>query len=281
MVNNIFNKQIIVKMHNIRYKEILIIILILIVIGCKKNDNVSNQIKAEKLSINFLHKVGNDSLQKNALIYQNAAGNQFEINEIKYFISDLILYPHNLAPIKINQWKTIHYIDIDIPSTLVWHILDDIPNGIYDSVSFIFGLNENSNLSFMYVNPPEINMFWPEILGGGYHYMMINGKWKAANNQIKPFNCHLGIGQLYSGTTYSTDSITGFVHNYFKVNLKTPDLVISPEQIAKLNITLNINSWFATPNIYNHDIWGGDIMQKQAAMQMIKENGFDVFSIDK
>lgn len=141
-------------MQIIRYKELLIIILILIVIGCKKNDNVSNQIKTEKLSINFLHKVGNDSLQKNALIYQNAAGNQFEINEIKYFISDLILYPHNLTAVRINQWKTIHYIDIDILSTLEWHIFDDIPYGIYDSVSFIFGLNENSNQSFIYVNPP-------------------------------------------------------------------------------------------------------------------------------
>lgn len=58
-------------------------------------------------------------------------------------------------------------------------------------------------------------------------------------------------------------------------------MVISPEQIAKLNITMDINNWFSTPHIYNHDFWGGDIMQKQAAMQMIKENGFDVFNIDK
>jgi hypothetical protein len=25
----------------------------------------------------------------------------------------------------------------------------------------------------MFVNPPEVNMAWPEVLGGGYHYLML------------------------------------------------------------------------------------------------------------
>jgi hypothetical protein len=42
---------------------------------------------------------------------------------------------------------------------------------------------------------------------------------------------------------------------------------------------MNIESWFQTPHIYDHNYWGGAIMQNQAAMQMAKENGFDVFEI--
>jgi hypothetical protein len=266
-------------MHNFFYKNIIITSLLLIIFSCTKEESNPVEEKTGKLKIIFSHTVGSDSLHKDLMIYLNEAGNQYEINEIKYFISDLILYPHNSNPVIINKWKVIHYVDIDIQSTLNWDVYDAIPIGNYDSVSFIFGLTQVRNQSFMFVNPPEVNMFWPEILGGGYHYMMINGKWKTSNNQIKPFNCHLGIGQIYSGTTTSTDSITGFVQNYFKVSLPTPNLQIYNLQISTLKLNMDVSSWFKTPNTYNHDIWGGEIMQKQDAMRTIKENGFDVFSV--
>jgi hypothetical protein len=72
----------------------------------------------------------------------------------------------------------------------------------------------------MYVNPPEVNMFWPEVLGGGYHYLMINGKWIDNNNQSKIYNFHLGRGQLYKGNVINVDSIYGFVDNSFALFLK-------------------------------------------------------------
>lgn len=261
------------------FKRIIFICVVFFIFSCETEESKPTEQNSGKLKVFFSHRVGNDSLRKNLMIYQNEAGNQYEVNEIKYFISDFILYPHNSNPISINKWKVIHYVDIDIPSTLIWDVYDKIPIGKYDSVSFIFGLTEFRNQSFMFVNPPEVNMFWPEILGGGYHYMMINGKWKTINNQIKAFNCHLGIGQIYSGTTTSTDSITGYVQNYFKVSLSTPELQILKSEITNLKLNMDVKSWFTTPNIYNHDIWGGDIMQKQDAMQAIKENGFDVFSL--
>ncbi len=34
-------------------------------------------------------------------------------------------------------------------------------------------------------------------------------------------------------------------------------------------------------HIYDHNYWSGAIMQKQPAMQMVKENGFDVFTVGK
>lgn len=258
----------------------LFIIGFSIVISCKKNTVFPTEISDGKLKIVFSHTIDIDSLQKDMMIYHNEAGNQYEINELKYFISDLVLYPHNSGPVIINQKKIIHYIDIDIPNTLNWEVFDALPLGNYDSVSFVFGLNEQRNVSNTFTNSPEVYMSWPDILGGGYHYMMMNGKWKAANNQIKTFNFHFGIGQIYSGTSTSTDSIIGYVHNYFKVCLPTSNFQIIKSQTTILKLNMDINSWFKTPNIYNHDIWGGGIMQNQAAMNSIKENGFDVFSVE-
>ncbi len=34
-------------------------------------------------------------------------------------------------------------------------------------------------------------------------------------------------------------------------------------------------------HIYDHNYWGGAIMQNQPAMHMAKENGFDVFTVGK
>jgi len=259
-------------------KTIFVFLLLMILFSCKK-EKTNQDKESGNLKIEFSHSVDNLQLVKNQMVYYNAAGNKYEVSEIKYFISDLIIYYQNNSKVLINKWKTIHYIDIDYLNSLIWEIYDDLPTGKCDSVSFIFGLNEARNISFQFVNPPEVNMFWPEILGGGYHYLMINGKWKDENNQTNPFNFHLGIGQIYSGGVINTDSIIGYVHNYFKVCLPTPKLLIENGKTSLLKINMNINSWFSTPYIYNHNYWGGNIMQNQDAMNMAKENGFDVFSI--
>ena len=41
---------------------------------------------------------------------------------------------------------------------------------------------------------------------------------------------------------------------------------------------MNIDSWFKTPHDFDFNYWGGFIMEIQPAMQMAKENGYDVFT---
>ena len=131
----------------------------------------------------------------------------------------------------------------------------------------------------MFVDPPEVNMFWPEVLGGGYHYMMINGKWNDTTGVNMPFNFHLGIGQLYRGNTYNVDSIYAFVQNYFTVSLPGSAFTIADKDTATFRLTMNIENWFENPHVFDFNQWGGAIMQNQPAMQIVKENGWDVFSI--
>ena len=42
---------------------------------------------------------------------------------------------------------------------------------------------------------------------------------------------------------------------------------------------MNVNNWFRDPNIYNFNEWGGAIMQNQAAQEVLKANGHNVFSV--
>jgi hypothetical protein len=198
---------------------------------------------------------------------------------VKYFISDITFWAHDGTKVMVDDWQDIFYLDVDIPSTLEFQVYDPLPAGKYDSVSFTFGIPEEKNVSFMFVNPPEVNMSWPDILGGGYHYLMLDGKWKDHAGSLQPFNFHLGIGQLYHGEGFDTDSIYAFVQNYFRVSPGDSGFTIDAGDTINLHLTMHIESWFETPHTFDFDVWGGAIMQNQQAMEIGKINGFDVFSL--
>lgn len=255
--------------------------LFLVHFSCKPQEGEPEPVGG-KIVINFGHEINAAPLITDTMIYVNAAQNHYKVSELMYFVSEVAL--RNSATGEkffINDEKKIHYVDIAIPATLQWKVFDEIPAGSYDSVSFIFGLNETDNVSFAFVNPPEVNMFWPEILGGGYHYLMLNGKWLNNSGKEEPFDFHLGIGQLYSGVTQSTDSITGFVHNYFTVSLPLADFTITKGETRSIDLVMNVDSWFCTPHVWDFNEWGGYIMQNQEAMATAAANGRDVFSIEE
>jgi hypothetical protein len=261
--------------------NLLLLLFIAIFINACKEPDEEPANDTGKLTIQFSHLYDGTRVRFDTLGYVNEAGNQLMFNEIQYFISDVTLHYHDGSSYLINKWKDIHYVDSDISSTMTWDVYDSIPAGNIDSISFTFGINEEKNQSFIYVNPPESLMFWPDILGGGYHYMKLNGKWLNEQQQLSPFDFHLGIGQIYN----NQGQITGFIQNYFTVGLTLPVyssyiLQIKPGETSAIAIVMNLESWFEGPNTWDFNEWGGDIMQNQAAMQIGCENGHDVFSLD-
>jgi hypothetical protein len=89
--------------------------------------------------------------------------------------------------------------------------------------------------------------------------MMINGKWKNQNNEIENYAFHLGIGQLYKSNVIDLDSIYQFVQNYFSVKLPNSSFTIEEDKTRQIEIIMNVDSWFATPYVYDHNYWGGAI----------------------
>lgn len=244
--------------------------------GCGEKEKTPEK---SGLNIEFQHMINGNPLEFNKMIYTNAAGNDYEVTEIMYFISDLKLYSKQGKVFIPGGWDDIHYIDPALPGTLEWFVSGDIPSGTYDSLTFTFGLKEDVNQSFLFVNPPEVNMAWPEVLGGGYHYMMINGWWNDLQGIRKPFNFHLGIGQVYANNSGDPDDITGFVHNAFTVNPGGGPFSVPEGGTLNCLLTMNIESWFDTPVVYDHNHFGGAIMQNQEAMHTACLNGRDVFTM--
>jgi len=242
--------------------------ILLFITACKKDDTVC------KMSIQFDHTVDGAQLVRDMRIYTNEAGNLYEVNELQYFISELALWKDGIR-YAAEADTNIHYIDIEIPSTLEWSPGSAFPEGTYDSVTFIFGLNAFWNNSGLFLNPPERDMFWPDIMGGGYHYMKMNGKWEALNGESLPFNLHLGIGM---GSDINGNDV--FYHNFFPVKLDLENCTLEGNQVKpSLRFTMNINSWFTTPYTWDWNITGGQIMQNQEAMHTAASNGKDAFTV--
>jgi len=276
----LYQVQYLTKVKGVLFKTTILLVIVCIILpSCKEEEPEPPVEKTGKIIFNFKHKVNNFPLQFDTLMYVNDAGNPYLVNEIQYFISDVTLYNDNGSKYLIDDWKDIHYIDTDLSDSQRWEVFDKIPTGTYDSINFIFGIADEKNISYMFVNPPESFMFWPEYLGGGYHYLKLNGKWleEGQQNQTTPFDFHLGRGQVYHSYP---DSITGFIPNDFKVSLPNSDFTMESNSTIEFDIIMHIEHWFKNPYNFDHNIWGGYIMQNQDAMQIVKENGWNVFSIE-
>lgn len=256
-------------------KVITFIISLLAFFSCK-NEN-EPVVETNTLRIEIQHTIGNSDIEYNKLIYLNAAGNPYEVTEIMYFISDLRLYSNGIE-ISPDEWNDIYYVDSKLQETMKWKVGLDIPEGTYDSIKFRFGLSEERNESFLFVNPPEVLMAWPEVLGGGFHYLMINGFWKDTMDIRNPYNFHLGIGQIYEENSGEIEDIMGFIDNSFDVVPSGQPFTINKGKVTTLTLKMDVNSWFESPFVFNFNTWGGAIMQNQDAMNVGCLNGRDVFS---
>jgi hypothetical protein len=217
----------------------------------------------------FKHNLNGTELQRNVMNYTNTAGNHYRVDELQYFISEIKVITADGQILPITTDNAIHYVDLDDTASLTWTPKDRLPVTDYASISFVLGINEAKNKTGLFVNPPERDMFWPDMMGGGYHYLKMNGQWVSAGDTIKPFNFHLGIGMENSGTK--------LVQNYFTVTL--PLNVHAGTLSNVFTITMNIEKWFEAPNVWDWNVIGGQIMQNQDAMHKACENGGNAFSV--
>ncbi|MCK9451642.1 MAG: hypothetical protein M0Q90_08125 [Bacteroidales bacterium] len=278
-----------------------VILSMLVIPGCKKTEEAT---AFGDFSLKVKHEVEGEALKTDALIYTNAAGNRYMVTEIQWFISDIQLIKEDGEALGITQNvdENIFYIDTDIEETHTINSSYPIPSGNYSGIHFTFGLDKEANKSHRFVNPPESFMFWPEYLGGGYHYMKLNGKWINETGAIEPFNFHLGIGQEYDEGGKSgydlfefgdrghyqhcdgymppqkLNSVTAFIHNNFSLKLPL-NFTIKTGEPVEIDLIMNIEKWFYGYKVYDHDVWGGAIMQQQEAMDIACRNGVEAFSL--
>ena len=234
---------------------LLIIAITFLFASCDKEKAIATDI-----TIKFTHTVDGSDLITNSMIYTNEAGEDYDVQTLKYLISDVTLHAENGSSLQLDE---VHFIDISDPSTFSF-TYNDVPNNNYTSISFDMGIDPAKNISNKYVNEEfHATMFWPEPNGGGYHYMKLEG---AYNNDSTFYNTHTGgtMGGDYSFNNTNNISLT----------------VDNDLGNVSININMEINNWYQTPNQIEFSSYGMGIMMNMMMQMNIQMNGStDVFSV--
>ena len=255
--------------------RLFVILFALLAVACTKRND-----KAE-IDLNIGYEINGQPLVTDTLCYTNEAGNQFLITEIQWFLSNIQLLDPDGDWQSFRQREAmdsvaeltehIFYIDTDIPESQTLRG-KEIPVGHYTALRFTFGLDDIDNYTGLFSDPPESDMFWPDVLGGGHHYMKLNGKFVGSPGRLTPLAIHLGIGQ--------NNDCTEFYQNYFIVELPI-DFDVKANADNHLDLTMVIDNWFRNPHTIDFNAFGSHIMQNQTAQRLLNGNGKDVFKIGK
>lgn len=232
-----------------------IIIPVLLWLGaCKHKDQ--DPVPETQLKISLSHRVGNMSLWYDTLAYRNKAGETYSVSKLHYFISDIRFYNNNRL---VFTADTVVYIDAEKGD----HSLGvyTVSPFSYDSVACYIGVppahNEHGKLAPTYEHTA---MEWPESMGGGYHFMKLEGHWQDTN-RTPGYTVHLGKNPYLVSSGCSA----------------TGTLIAGQGHVAALE--MDINEWFENPHTYSFQVDGSYTMNMAALMQKIAENGENVIGV--
>ena len=222
--------------------------------ACKQKDQ--DPVPEARLKISLSHKVGDQPLRFDSLVYRNKAGEAYSVSKLHYYISNIRFYKSNSL---VFTADTIVYVDAEKGD----HSLGvyNVPAFSYDSIAYYIGLppdrNEHGKLAPTYENTA---MEWPATMGGGYHFIKLEGHWQDTG-RTPGYTVHLGKNPylVTGGCSAAGTAVAGKEH-----------VVV---------LEMDINEWFENPHTYSFQADGSYTMNMAALMQKIAENGADVIHV--
>lgn len=246
-------------------KRIIPLIFVSILIAACSSDD-DNTEKQANVYFNFNHHWDDENFTIDdfgSTHYTNEFGNTLTINKLRYLISKIELTKESGEIILFEN----PYIFVDLEAASTSNLTGTIPQGDYKSISFVYGFNENMNTSGLY---PELNSAswnWPEMLGGGYHYLQMEGFYQSATTP-QPYAYHMGTARESEGV---------FDNNHFTVTLNQNFTVNSDS--VEIELKMNLAEWFKNPHTWNLEEYNIDLMMNYTAQKRMHDNGKSVFSL--
>ena len=230
------------------------------------NDSVISQVNT---IFNFSHNwdgtlVTNSNF--NTIKYTNANGEQLSIEKLRYLISKITFTRSSGENLILNGYNLV---DVTNNKNLSFTPVNTIPSGNYSNVKFTFGFDNDDNYGGNYTDLNSVSWNVPEILGGGYHYMQLEGKFIDDTTTETGYAYHAIRAVDNSGGTQA------FQDTFFEVNLGAVNITNN----TTFNIEMNIAEWFKNPNTWDLNVLNNMLMPNFDAQVSIFENGQNVFSL--
>lgn len=227
--------------------------MMIVFASCKKTKPIITD-----ADITFLmdYKVDGTDVVFNNIQFTNAAGNEYSITRLDYFLSHFVFHKSDGGEYLKDSYR---YLNAQRDTTNQF-TLKNIPNGDYTGITFYLGLNETLNVPNGLPNEPDYNnMDWPIPMGGGYHFIKFEGHFKDGSNTYG-YAMHVGL-------------------NYFLITIHIDYPFSINEKDRTINLEMNINEWFANPNTYDLENDKVYSMGDTTAMLKLTQNGATTISI--
>jgi hypothetical protein len=241
-------------------KLFFVAIVLITMNGCNNDDPVAT---SGNILFDFTHNWDGDSVTADdfgLMQYTNANGQQMSISKLRYLISNIVLHKADGSSLPING-----YLLVDLSTNATFAFVSNIPFDTYSSISFTFGFDEANNIDGFYADLNSASWNWPEMLGGGYHFMQVEGMYVDGLVE-SPYAYHMGTARV---------SPDVFEENYFEVFING---FTSTSDVA-VEIKMNIAEWFKNPYTWDLDTYNIDLMSNYDAQILMNENGNSVFSL--
>ncbi len=251
-------------------KTIIPIFLIFIFSMLSCNEDKDDKVSQANVAFNFNHNWDGTPVTNadfNTIKFTNANGEQLSISKLRYLISNIIFEKSTGEIFVIDGY---HLVDVTNNTNLSFAPTTIIPTGAYTKVSFTFGFNNDDNYKGDYADLNSASWIVPEMLGGGYHFMQLEGRFID--------NTAAETGYAYHTIRAVDNSKTPqeFQDTFFEVNLGAITIVNN----AIFNVEMNIAEWFKNSNPWDLNVLNNTLMPNFNAQVMMFENGQNVFSLE-
>ncbi len=241
-------------------KLFLITITIITMNSCDNDDPVAT---TGSIRFDFTHNWDGDNVTTddfNIIQFTNANGDPMSVSKLRYLISNIFLHKADGSSIAIDG-----YLLVDLSTQSTFAFVSNIPFDTYTSISFTFGFNEADNTDGFYSDLNAASWNWPEMLGGGYHFMQLEGKYLDTTVE-KPYAYHMGTARVSPGV---------FEANHFEISIDG----FTHANDAVIEIKMNIAEWFKNPYTWDLEVYNTTLMPNYDAQILMNQNGDSVFSL--
>lgn len=211
------------------------------------------------LRFEFENTVDGTPIQLGPLAYTNQAGNQYSVDLLKYYVSNIKFLNQGVVVHAAGNYELVNAAD---PSTLSFNI--PLPQGSYDEIRFLLGVDSASNVSGAQSGEldPSFGMFWD--WNTGYIYFKHEGQFIDSNGDTLPLVYHYG-------------ALPALREHPFAAAFS-----LSAGQTKTVKFRFNLNKLYRSPNVVdfnNNNIHSGGANWVNTIRENF-ENAFELISIN-
>ncbi len=156
--------------------------------SCNKQKNPDPLSPTANVKIKFLNQADGVSIVQSSGTYTNSAGNQYTVDLLKYYVTNVILVKEDGTQVKLDNYDLINAFDDNFSTVEA----TNIPNGTYKTMLFNLGIEKGRNHSGAQDGDldPSYNMIWS--WNTGYIFFKHEGNYINSSNVSKSLTLHLG-----------------------------------------------------------------------------------------